>query len=132
SKQRDLPVLDEVTARLDAALPPDQPAAIVHGDYSFNNTMYERARPDRMLALLDWEMSTLGDPLTDLGLLLTYWGPVGELLWRDRAPQPHRDNAGFPDADAILDRYAAASGRALDDIDFYVALATYKLAVITE
>ena len=94
--------------------------------------MYERDRPGHMLAVLDWEMATLGDPLTDLGMLVTYWGPVGELLWQNREPQAHRANNGFPSADALVERYAKASGRSLDDIDFYRVLATFKLAVISE
>ena len=129
---RPLPAIDEVARRLEASLPPERPPALVHGDYSFNNTMWDRDRPGRMLAVLDWEMATRGDPLTDLGMLVAYWGPVGELLWRSRLPQPHRANAGFPPASALVERYARASGRDLDDLDFYVGLATYKLAVITE
>ena len=132
SKQRDVAAIDEVAARLQAALPAASASGIVHGDYSFNNTMYERDRPGHMLAVLDWEMATLGDPLTDLGMLVTYWGPVGELLWQNREPQAHRANNGFPSADALVERYAKASGRSLDDIDFYRVLATFKLAVISE
>ncbi len=132
SKQRELPAIDEVAARLRAALPASPPSAIVHGDYSFNNTMWSRAQPGHMLAVLDWEMATLGDPFTDLGMLVTYWGPVGELLWHDREPQAHRANAGFPSADALIERYARSSGRSLDHIEFYRVLATFKLAVISE
>jgi aminoglycoside phosphotransferase (APT) family kinase protein len=132
STRRDSPTIDEVAARLARALPTEQPPAIVHGDYSFNNTMWQQDRPARMQAVLDWEMSTLGDPLTDLGMLVTYWGPAGELLWRRRAPQPHRANPGFPGGDALVERYAAASGRPLDHLGFYRVLAAYKLAVITE
>jgi aminoglycoside phosphotransferase (APT) family kinase protein len=132
SKQRDLAAVDEVTAWLRRHLPAAPRTGIVHGDYSFNNTMFSRPEPGRMVAVLDWEMATLGDPLTDLGMLVTYWGHVGELLWRDRAPQAHRANDGFPPAGALLDRYAAARGHPLDDIGFYLVLATFKLAVIVE
>jgi aminoglycoside phosphotransferase (APT) family kinase protein len=86
-----------------------------------------------MLAILDWEMSTLGDPLTDVGMVAVYWTEVGEFMWRNReSPQPHRANAGFPSVDVILERYEASSGRHLDNIDFYRTLATFKLSVITE
>lgn len=132
SKQRELPDIDEVARRLARALPPEGPPAVVHGDYSFNNTMFRRDQPTRMQAVLDWEMSTLGDPLADVGMVAAYWGDVGELLWSRRAPQPHRAHAGFPGVDDLLARYAAASGRDLSDIAFYEALATFKLAVITE
>jgi aminoglycoside phosphotransferase (APT) family kinase protein len=77
-------------------------------------------------------MSTLGDPLTDVGMLATYWGPVGELMWRSRRPQAHRANAGFPDVDTLLARYEATSSTSLERVDFYRALATYKLAVISQ
>ena len=133
SKQRDLPAIDEVAKRLLAHLPPDRHHGIVHGDYSFNNTMFRRDEPAGMLAVLDWEMSTLGDPLTDVGMVAVYWTDVGERMWRNRdTPQPHRANAGFPPLDALLDRYATTSGRDLSHIDFYKALAVFKLACITE
>ncbi|MBV8950339.1 MAG: phosphotransferase family protein, partial [Actinobacteria bacterium] len=132
AKQRELPAIDEVAARLERAVPVDDGPAIVHGDYSFNNTMWHRDQPARMQAVLDWEMATLGDALTDVGMLATYWGPVGELLWRNRVAQPHRANPGFPDVDAVLERYARTSGRDLEAIDFYRVLATFKLAVISE
>jgi aminoglycoside phosphotransferase (APT) family kinase protein len=85
-----------------------------------------------MQAILDWEMSTLGDPLTDVGTLAVYWGEVGDIMWRSRRPQAHRANAGFADVDTLLQRYATTSGTDLGDIDFYRALATYKLAVIAQ
>lgn len=133
SKQRELPEIDEVARILAASIPPEGAASIVHGDYSFNNTMFRREEPARMQAVLDWEMSTLGDPLTDVGMVAMYWGEVGEMMWASREhPQPHRANAGFPSVDGLLDRYASASGRDLAGIDFYRALATFKLAVITE
>jgi len=133
AKQRELPDIDEVAKRLAAAIPAEGAASIVHGDYSFNNTMFFRDEPARMQAVLDWEMSTLGDPLTDVGMVAMYWGEVGEFMWARREhPQPHRANAGFPSVDDILERYATTSGRDLSNIDFYIALATFKLAVITE
>jgi aminoglycoside phosphotransferase (APT) family kinase protein len=133
SKQRELPEIDEVARLLRTQLPPARAPGIVHGDYSFNNTMFRRDDPARMRAVLDWELSTLGDPLTDVGTLAVYWGEVGEMLWRNRpSPQPHRLNPGFPPVDVLLDRYATTSGRDLGHIDFYQALATFKLACIAE
>ena len=70
--------------------------SVVHGDYSFNNTMWSNDDPTRMVAILDWEMSTLGDPLTDLGMVAVYWGEAGEMMWRSRQPQPHRVNPASP------------------------------------
>ncbi|CAM8651652.1 COG3173 Predicted aminoglycoside phosphotransferase [Acidimicrobiia bacterium] len=132
SKQQELPAIDEVARRLNRSIPTHTDSAIVHGDYSFNNTMWSRTDPSKMVAVLDWEMSTLGDPLTDLGMVSVYWGEAGELMWRNRSPQPHRANAGFPDVDHLLTRYEATSGRSLRDIDVYRVLAVFKLAVITE
>ena len=132
SKQRELPEIDEVARLLLAHLPPEGAPGIVHGDYSFNNTMFRRDEPARILAVLDWEMATLGDPLTDVGMVAVYWSEAGELLWRNRAPQPHRCNPGFPSVDVVVDRYATTSGRDLGHLDFYRALATFKLACICE
>ena len=132
SKQRELPAIDEVAERLKRSIPSQTDASIVHGDYSFNNTMWSRTDPSKMVAVLDWEMSTLGDPLTDLGMVSVYWGEAGEIMWRSRSPQPHRRNAGFPSADHLLARYEASSSRSIRDIDVYRVLAVFKLAIITE
>jgi aminoglycoside phosphotransferase (APT) family kinase protein len=132
SKTVELPVVEEVGARLARSVPEERRHAIVHGDYSFNNTMFSRDDPTRMQAILDWEMSTLGDPLTDVGMVAVYWGEVGEIMWRSRRPQAHRANPGFADVDTLLERYASTSGTDLGEIDFYRALATYKLAVIAQ
>jgi aminoglycoside phosphotransferase (APT) family kinase protein len=132
SKTIEMPVVDEVSQRLERHLPPESRHAIVHGDYSFNNTMFRRDDPTRIQAVLDWEMSTLGDPLTDVGMVAVYWTDVGEIMWRNRKPQAHRANAGFPDVDTLLERYATTSGTDLGEIDFYRAFATYKLAVIAQ
>lgn len=131
SKQQEIPAIDEVLRRLAASIPAESGASIVHGDYSFNNTMWSRDDPTRMVGVLDWEMSTLGDPLTDLGMVVMYWGDMGALLWRQRAPQPHRLNPGFPSGAALIDRYQATSGRPVDQIDVYCVLAAVKIAVIT-
>lgn len=132
SSERELSAVDKTLARLADKLPAHRRPAIVHGDYSFNNAMYANEEPTRIVAVLDWELSTLGDPLTDLGMLLAYWGEAGELVWRDRAPQAHRGGSGYPDADKLAERYATRTGDDLAEIDFYRALATLKLAVICE
>ena len=92
----------------------------------------QRDEPARMLAVLDRELSTLDDPLTDVGMIAIYWSEVGELLWRNRSPQPHRGNPGFPSVDVVVDRYASTSGRDVGHLGFYRALATFKLACIAE
>jgi aminoglycoside phosphotransferase (APT) family kinase protein len=132
SKQRELPIIDERARRLAASVPEHSDAAIVHGDYSFNNTMWSDADPTTMVAVLDWEMSTLGDPLTDLGMVVSYWGEAGAIMWRDRAPQPHRIGEGFPDADHLISRYERSSGRSVRELDVHRVLAIFKLAIIIE
>ncbi|HTR68875.1 MAG TPA: phosphotransferase family protein [Mycobacteriales bacterium] len=124
----EVPEIDEVSRRLAAAVPPSGPPAIVHGDYSFNNTMFHREPPTRMLGVLDWELSTIGDPMTDVGMLALYWGDIGASIWTGQ--QAHRANPGFGTSAAMLERYAAVSGRDLGGIDFHLALATFKMAVI--
>ncbi|CAB4346009.1 unannotated protein [freshwater metagenome] len=94
--------------------------------------MWSRTDPTQMVAVLDWEMSTLGDPLTDLGMVSVYWGDAGEIMWRNRSPQPHRLNPGFPAGDHLLARYEASSGRSISNIDVYRVLAVFKLSIITE
>jgi aminoglycoside phosphotransferase (APT) family kinase protein len=132
SKTIDLPDLEELGRRLADAVPAESRSSIVHGDYSFNNTMFRSDDPTRMLAALDWELSTLGDPLTDVGTLTAYWGDAGEVMWRGGTPQAHRANDGFPGTDELLERYAAATGADLDRIDVYQAFALFKLAVISQ
>jgi aminoglycoside phosphotransferase (APT) family kinase protein len=129
AKFADVDEFDEVARRLAATVPPPAPAAIVHGDYSFNNTVYFRDPPTRLQGVLDWELSTLGDPLTDLGMLALYWGDVAKPVWSTTLPQ--HASPGFGTTSDLLERYARASGRDLSRIDFYIALATFKMAVIT-
>ncbi len=124
----EVPDIDETVRRLGSSLPAQSAPAIVHGDYSFNNTIFRRDPATTMAGVLDWELSTLGDPLADVGLLVLYWGEIAESIWT--GTQAHRSNPGFGTTDELLERYARASKRDLDDISFYVALATLKMAVI--
>jgi aminoglycoside phosphotransferase (APT) family kinase protein len=128
SKTRELPELDEVFEELSARIPVQGPATIVHGDYRLDNCMIA---PDGMImAVLDWEICTLGDPLADLGLLMVYW------------TDPHEDSPagisgattldGFLRKSDLLERYAAVSGRDVSSIDFYTAFGYWKLACIIE
>ena len=130
NKTRDLPALEEVARRLDAALPISGPAAIVHGDYRLDNTMLAPDDPGRIAAVLDWEMSTLGDPLTDVGLLLVYWGGGAQLA--TLSAQGVADVPGFFTREEVIARYAARSGRDVAHLDFYEVFAMYKLAIIVE
>jgi aminoglycoside phosphotransferase (APT) family kinase protein len=130
NKTRELPEIDDLTRRLRAAVPAASDAAIVHGDYRLDNTMLASDDPGRIVAVLDWEMSTLGDPLADMGLLLVYWGgPGAGMLPTTAALAAH---PGFASTDEITEMYAEVSGRDVDHLDFYVVLAYYKLAIILE
>ncbi len=104
------------------------PPTIVHGDYRLDNTMLDHHDAGRIVAVLDWEMSTLGDPLADLGLFLLYWGRPEATLGSVGAPIP--TDAGFFDRDTIVERYAAATGLDLHALDWYEIFASYKLAII--
>ncbi|MFD7446644.1 phosphotransferase family protein [Streptomyces sp. NPDC059909] len=132
SKTHDLPAVDELAARLDAALPKISilKPSIVHGDYRLDNCLMDLADPARVAAVLDWELSTLGDPMTDLGLLLFYWREQGEatsLLTPTVTTLP-----GFPNRAHLAERYATATGSHLDDLAFYEAFAHFKFAVIAQ
>jgi aminoglycoside phosphotransferase (APT) family kinase protein len=130
SKSRDVPAIEELARRLRAARPVSPPATIVHGDYRLDNTMLAPDDPGRIVAVLDWEMATLGDPLSDLGLFLVYWGR-DQVTFAGANPSTTPE-AGFLSRDAVAQRYAEASGRDISQIDFYEMLASYKLAIILE
>jgi aminoglycoside phosphotransferase (APT) family kinase protein len=127
SRSRELPGIDELHAALGAALPVSGAPAVVHGDYRLDNVLI--GGDDRLTAVLDWEMSTLGDPLTDLGLLVMY----GEQQHIPDLPAPTTGGApGHPSTAEVVRRYAERSGRDVSAIDWYTAFAYFKLAVILE
>ncbi|WP_289017977.1 phosphotransferase family protein, partial [uncultured Aeromicrobium sp.] len=136
SRSRELPGMDELVARLESSIPDTGEGTIVHGDYRLDNLLVD-ASPDggdQVTAVLDWEMSTLGDPLTDVAVLLAYQqlaeeagAGAGAGLVTDAAQAP-----GYLSRDEVLARYAQQSGRDVSDIDFHLALAFFKLAVILE
>lgn len=128
-RTRELPVLDEVHRRLAAQVPEQGPAALVHGDYRLDNVILD---PDTgaVRAVLDWELTTLGDPLADLGLLLVYWAEPDE---EDLAlPDPPTLAPGFCSRDELVSRYAERSGRDVSGIAYHVAFGYWKLACILE
>jgi aminoglycoside phosphotransferase (APT) family kinase protein len=128
SKTRDLPAVDEVHDALSARIPEQGRPSIVHGDYRLDNCM--TGEDGDVIAVLDWEICTLGDPLADVGLLMVYWNePDDESTALPTAPTMVE---GFPSRQELLDRYATASGRDLSAIDFYVAFGYWKLACIVE
>jgi aminoglycoside phosphotransferase (APT) family kinase protein len=127
-KTRDLPAVDEVHDALLAAIPEQGPATIVHGDYRLDNCMV--GADGSVIAVLDWEICTLGDPLADVGLLQVYWTGPGDAASAWVSSSTTAD--GFPDRADLARRYAEVSGRDLTHLPFYVSFAYWKLACILE
>ncbi len=127
-KTRELTAVDRVHDELSRRIPEQGPATIVHGDYRLDNCMVDAS--GAVVAVLDWEICTLGDPLADLGLLQVYWtGPSDPAsAWTGSATTA----PGFYERSELADRYAAVSGRDLTDLPFYVSFAYWKLACILE
>lgn len=128
SKTRELEPIDRVHAALEARIPAQGPATIVHGDYRLDNMILTAG--GEVAAVVDWELCTLGDPLADVGLLMAYWPERGEDVVA--LGMPANLAPGFPGRDELKARYAERSGRDLADLDFYVALGYWKLAIILE
>jgi aminoglycoside phosphotransferase (APT) family kinase protein/NAD(P)-dependent dehydrogenase (short-subunit alcohol dehydrogenase family) len=126
SRSRELTGIDELSGRLAKSVPQTQRNAIVHGDYRLDNVI--AGADDTVAAVLDWEMSTLGDPLTDVGLLHVYWtGGARAALAPDTTGQP-----GIGPVSEMINDYAARSGLDLEGLPWYVAFGYFKLAVILE
>jgi aminoglycoside phosphotransferase (APT) family kinase protein len=130
SYTRPLDGMEELIARLEKSLPGQGKPAIVHGDFRLDNVVVRAGRPAEIAAVLDWEMSTLGDPLTDLGITCVYWDGVGGFT--DGFPPSPGTLPGWPSRAELVDRYARATGRDVDRLDWYVAFGYFKLAVILE
>ncbi|MFJ5309420.1 phosphotransferase family protein [Streptomyces sp. NPDC088350] len=127
SRNRELAGVEELHAALGRRLPDSPAPAVVHGDYRLDNVLI--GEDDKIKAILDWEMSTLGDPLTDLGLLVMYSIPL-EL---PNSPISTTASApGHPAPAELIERYAARSGRDVSSVAWYTAFAWFKLAVILE
>ena len=131
NKTREVPRVDEVGAALASALPEPLVATAVHGDFRLGNTMVGREAPARILAVLDWEMGAVGDPRADVGYLLaTYSEPGGPPNPLGTSPVTAR--AGFPSRAEIVERYASRSGRQVEPLAWFEALALWKAAVFCE
>jgi aminoglycoside phosphotransferase (APT) family kinase protein len=140
SQTREMPGYEQLTARLAAGLPAAAPAegTLVHGDYRLDNMLIALGnpalgRPPTIAAVVDWEMSTLGDPLADLGLALVYWADADD----DESMELSVGSSvtagpGFLSRSQIADRYAALTGRDVSRIGYYMAFGCFKLAVVLE
>ena len=112
--------------KLSQAMPAQSRTSIVHGDYRIDNTILDAEDATKVIAVLDWEMSTLGDPLSDAALMCVYRHPTFHLVHADAAWASEL----IPPADALAEKYSRAAGQNLDHWDFYMALAYFKLAII--
>ncbi|WP_027500544.1 phosphotransferase family protein [Rhodococcus sp. UNC363MFTsu5.1] len=128
-KTRELPDVAVLHAALADAIPTASASSIVHGDFRIDNTILDSRDPGQVRAVVDWEMSTLGDPLTDVALMCVYRDPVFDLVLGSQAAWT---SDRLPSAGALAQSYAVASGRDLGDWSFYLALANFKLGVIGE
>jgi aminoglycoside phosphotransferase (APT) family kinase protein len=128
SKTRELPAVDRVHDALIADLPEQKDATIVHGDYRLDNCLVSPA--GEVVAVLDWEICTLGDPLADLGLLMVYWADRGDPSSALLSPATALE--GFPSREELAQRYAERSGRDISELDRYTAFGYWKLACIVE
>ncbi|HEX4818706.1 MAG TPA: phosphotransferase family protein [Acidimicrobiales bacterium] len=129
-KGRELPGFDEAAAWLRAHRPIDYIPGLMHGDYQFANVMFEHSTPARLAAIVDWEMGTVGDPKLDLGWVVQSW-PEDTMSDSARGGG-YVDMYGMPSKSDVLDHYQKVSGRQVDDIDYYVVLAKWKLGVVLE
>ncbi|WP_433190060.1 phosphotransferase family protein [Actinoallomurus sp. CA-150999] len=131
-RTRDLPRLDEVAGWLRVNQPESGPPGIIHGDYQFLNVLFANDRPPRVSGVLDWEQSTVGDPLVDLGWVLGLWAEAGEesplnAFYGNASQEPDA-----PTRAELAERYAAVSGRDVVDRRYYETLALFKLGCIAE
>ncbi|OBK21497.1 phosphotransferase family protein [Mycobacterium asiaticum] len=128
SKMRELPELEDLTRRLVAAAPEQREVSLVHGDFHLRN-LITSPETGEIVATLDWELSTLGDPLADMGSLLTYWAEPGENVPGDYAPSTLE---GFPDRAEMTRLYLDATGRDAAALQYWHAFGLWKLAIIAE
>jgi aminoglycoside phosphotransferase (APT) family kinase protein len=131
SKTRELAAMEEVHEALQAQMPEQIGAGVVHGDYRLGNMLI--GRDARMAALLDWELCTLGDPMADVGYVMNNWAPPdeGSATMRGAALAPTMAG-GFPDREAFLERYVELTGRDVRQVDYYRAFQYWRLAAIVE
>jgi aminoglycoside phosphotransferase (APT) family kinase protein len=133
NKTREIPAVERVGRWLAEHLPGSPPATIVHGDYRLGNTMFASQAPARLVAVLDWEMATIGDPLADLGYLCMMWTERHDpqLGMREHLARVTRAE-GFPTRAGLIEAYERRSGRSMGDIRWYMTLALWKMTVFME
>jgi aminoglycoside phosphotransferase (APT) family kinase protein len=132
SKTHDLPEVERISTWLTARMPVSHETALIHNDYKYDNLVLDPDDPTKIVGVLDWEMCTLGDPLTDLGTALAYWADpqdTEELQEIRSAPTTH---SGTLKRAQLVERYTAVTGRDPGDMTFYLTFARFKVAVIIQ
>jgi aminoglycoside phosphotransferase (APT) family kinase protein len=133
SKTTELPAMEKVIAWLKDRIPINPDATIVHNDFKLDNLMLDYNAPTRIVAVLDWEMCTVGDPLIDVGLLLCYWTMGGKLAaGNNRSLSAITNGPGWLSREEIVERYQNKTGRNLSGILFYETFARFKVAVVVQ
>jgi aminoglycoside phosphotransferase (APT) family kinase protein len=133
SVTREMPGYDRLVERLTAGLPDSDDHALVHGDFRLDNMLVTLGARPAIEAVVDWEMSTLGDPLADLGLTLIYWADPDDAEWLDiNVGAAVTARPGFFSRAELARRYAELTGRDLSGIGYYMAFGCFKLAVVLE
>src|SRR2546423_7603372 len=134
NKTRELPLVQEVGGWLEDNKPESPAATIVHGDFRLGNTMFAEGAPARLIAIFDWELATIGDPLADLGYLTATWSEPTDAerleTMFDRLTVTHAE--GFLTRDELIARYEERTGRSISDLRWYQALALWKAAGFME
>jgi len=132
NRTRSIPAVEQTGAWLAGHLPHSGPATVVHGDFRLGNVMFAPRAPTRLVAVLDWEMATIGDPLADLGYLTALWSGQGDpsLGMFDLSPVTREE--GFPNRAELVARYEQRSGRSITDMRWYQTLALWKAAIFME
>jgi aminoglycoside phosphotransferase (APT) family kinase protein len=131
NRTRELPQVEQVGGWLASRIPESPPATIVHGDYRLGNTMFAAGAPARLIAIFDWEMATIGDPLADVGYMLMQWTEPGDVLGKFNLNNVTL-RPGFPTRAELTARYEERSGRSVQTLDWYVTLALWKAVVFME
>jgi aminoglycoside phosphotransferase (APT) family kinase protein len=129
-KTRELDGMDQASAWLRTHKPIDYLPGIMHGDYQFANVMYRDGAPAQLAAIVDWEMGTVGDPKLDLGWMIQSWPE--DTMAPAASEASYVDLRGMPNRSQVLAHYSEVSGRQVDDIDYYIILAKWKLAIVLE
>lgn len=133
ASKRPVPQMWEVRDWLATSIPVSAAPVIVHGDYKLDNVMFDPGAPTRLLAIFDWEMATLGDPLADLGWLLSFWKQADDPPETFEGDLPRvTQGAGFMTRAELIDLYSSLSGRDVGDLRWYVVAAIWKLACLLE